>query len=67
MLPRWEKKASSAAVQKLWGLGLPPRVRGIVWEHSLGNDVGVTHELWEGLLQQITPVQVDTQPLIIHL
>jgi len=43
-------------VEELWALGLPPRVRGTVWELALGNAAGVTAEKYTSICEEIAPL-----------
>ncbi|XP_023218167.1 TBC1 domain family member 12-like [Centruroides sculpturatus] len=33
--------------RELWWKGLPPSVRGKVWQHAIGNDLNITEELYD--------------------
>jgi len=69
VLPNWERKCvnqegtlcPSRQVTKLWGLGLPPNVRGTVWALSLGNQARITPQVWEAAKARVTapPVVAD--------
>ncbi|XP_069782082.1 TBC1 domain family member 14-like isoform X2 [Narcine bancroftii] len=47
VLPNWEAMCSSRKVRDLWWQGIPPSVRGKVWTLAIGNDLNITHELYE--------------------
>ncbi|CAF0735759.1 unnamed protein product [Adineta ricciae] len=60
ILPYWDKHGSiyncsdaalNAKARKLWWHGLPPRVRGKVWKMAIGNELGITYELFSQLQQ----------------
>ncbi|MCJ8731162.1 hypothetical protein PDJAM_G00196060 [Pangasius djambal] len=38
---------SSKRVRDLWWQGIPPSVRGRVWSLAIGNDLNITHELYD--------------------
>ncbi|UJR26967.1 hypothetical protein I4U23_008274 [Adineta vaga] len=58
ILPYWDKYESvhncpdlalNAKAYKLWWHGLPPRIRGKVWKMAIGNELGITYELFTQL------------------
>lgn len=46
ILPNWSTMCTSRRVRDLWWQGLPPSVRGKVWSLAVGNDLNITHELF---------------------
>ncbi|CDW57170.1 RabGAP-TBC domain containing protein, partial [Trichuris trichiura] len=42
ILPHWNELKSTKRVKELWENGLPPCVRGRVWQLAIGNDLNVT-------------------------
>uniref|UniRef100_S4RB89 Rab-GAP TBC domain-containing protein n=1 Tax=Petromyzon marinus TaxID=7757 RepID=S4RB89_PETMA len=42
VLPRWQEVCKSRKVRSLWWEGIPPSVRGWVWQHSIGNQLNIT-------------------------
>ncbi|XP_029412347.1 TBC1 domain family member 14 isoform X2 [Nannospalax galili] len=47
VLPNWEAMWSSRKVRDLWWQGIPPSVRGKVWSLAIGNELNITHELFD--------------------
>ncbi|XP_074614633.1 TBC1 domain family member 14-like [Acropora palmata] len=47
ILPNWEAMQHSKKTRELWWQGLPPSVRGKVWKLAIGNDLHITHELFD--------------------
>ncbi|XP_028657707.1 TBC1 domain family member 14 isoform X2 [Erpetoichthys calabaricus] len=47
ILPNWEAMCHSRKVRELWWQGIPPCVRGKVWSLAIGNDLNITHELYD--------------------
>ncbi|KAL7875453.1 hypothetical protein AOLI_G00104160 [Acnodon oligacanthus] len=47
ILPNWATMCSSKRVKELWWQGVPPSVRGRVWSLAIGNDLNITHELYD--------------------
>lgn len=47
ILPNWETMRQAKKVRDLWWMGLPPNVRGKVWQMAIGNDLNLTHDLYE--------------------
>ncbi|NWX96405.1 TBC14 protein, partial [Nothoprocta ornata] len=47
ILPNWETMCCSRRVRELWWQGIPPSVRGRVWSLAIGNELNITHELYE--------------------
>ncbi|KAH9513225.1 hypothetical protein Btru_034411 [Bulinus truncatus] len=46
ILPNWEAMRHSKKAKDLWWMGLPPSVRGRVWQLAIGNDLNITHALY---------------------
>ncbi|KAG9345479.1 hypothetical protein JZ751_008623, partial [Albula glossodonta] len=46
ILPNWETMCTSRRVRELWWQGVPPSVRGKVWSLAIGNELNITHELY---------------------
>uniref|UniRef100_A0A8C5EDN1 Rab-GAP TBC domain-containing protein n=1 Tax=Gouania willdenowi TaxID=441366 RepID=A0A8C5EDN1_GOUWI len=46
ILPNWSAMRTSRRVRDLWWQGIPPSVRGKVWSLAVGNDLNITHELY---------------------
>lgn len=47
VLPHWETVWCSRRVRDLWWQGIPPSVRGRVWSLAIGNELNITHELFD--------------------
>ncbi|XP_072440166.1 TBC1 domain family member 14-like isoform X1 [Chiloscyllium punctatum] len=47
ILPNWEAMHHSRKVRDLWWQGIPPSVRGKVWSLAIGNELNITHELYD--------------------
>uniref|UniRef100_A0A8C8WG95 TBC1 domain family member 14 n=1 Tax=Panthera leo TaxID=9689 RepID=A0A8C8WG95_PANLE len=47
VLPNWETMWCSRKVRDLWWQGIPPSVRGKVWSLAIGNELNITHELFD--------------------
>ncbi|XP_005090343.1 TBC1 domain family member 12 [Aplysia californica] len=47
ILPNWDAMRNTKKARDLWWQGLPPNVRGKVWKLAIGNDLNITHELYE--------------------
>ncbi|XP_029104691.1 TBC1 domain family member 12 isoform X3 [Scleropages formosus] len=52
ILPNWENMRHTRRVRELWWQGLPPSVRGKVWSLAIGNELNITHELYEIFLSR---------------
>uniref|UniRef100_A0A7N6FDB9 Rab-GAP TBC domain-containing protein n=1 Tax=Anabas testudineus TaxID=64144 RepID=A0A7N6FDB9_ANATE len=46
ILPNWSTVCTSRRVRDLWWQGIPPSVRGKVWSLAVGNELNITHELF---------------------
>ncbi|XP_038586775.1 TBC1 domain family member 14 isoform X1 [Micropterus salmoides] len=46
ILPNWSTVCTSRRVRDLWWQGIPPSVRGKVWSLAVGNELNITHELY---------------------
>ncbi|CAF3420273.1 unnamed protein product [Rotaria sp. Silwood1] len=60
ILPCWDKYGGidncpdltlNSKAYKLWWHGLPPRIRGKIWKMAIGNELGLTYELFTQLEQ----------------
>lgn len=47
ILPNWETMKNSKKTRDMWWYGIPPSVRGKVWQLAFGNDLNITQELYE--------------------
>ncbi|XP_012513807.1 PREDICTED: TBC1 domain family member 14-like [Propithecus coquereli] len=47
ILPNWETMWCSRKVRDSWWQGIPPSVRGKVWSLAIGNELNITHELFD--------------------
>jgi len=55
IIPDWNLRYNSAVVRRLWSHGLPPKVRGTVWELAVGNQAAITPEMYASIVSQIRP------------
>ncbi|CAL8384177.1 unnamed protein product [Arctogadus glacialis] len=46
ILPNWTTTCTTRRVRDLWWQGVPPSVRGKVWSLAVGNELNITHELY---------------------
>ncbi|KAL0970456.1 hypothetical protein UPYG_G00242230 [Umbra pygmaea] len=46
ILPNWSSLCTTRWVRELWWQGIPPSVRGKVWSLAVGNELNITHELY---------------------
>ena len=48
ILPNWGKGSRYwRNTQDMWWYGIPPKVRGTVWKLSIGNELGITEDLYK--------------------
>ncbi|XP_066089401.1 TBC1 domain family member 14 isoform X2 [Saccopteryx bilineata] len=47
ILPNWDAMWCSRKARDLWWQGVPPSVRGKVWSLAIGNELNITHELFD--------------------
>ncbi|KAJ8008063.1 hypothetical protein DPEC_G00100880 [Dallia pectoralis] len=47
ILPNWSTMCTMRWVRDLWWQGVPPSVRGRVWSLAVGNELNITHELYD--------------------
>ncbi|XP_069600894.1 TBC1 domain family member 14 isoform X1 [Ranitomeya imitator] len=52
ILPNWESMCCSRKVREMWWQGIPPNVRGKVWSLAIGNELNITHELYDIFLSR---------------
>eukprot|EP00761_Pharyngomonas_kirbyi_P004679 gb/GECH01004684.1/.p1 GENE.gb/GECH01004684.1/~~gb/GECH01004684.1/.p1 ORF type:complete len:537 (+),score=115.46 gb/GECH01004684.1/:1-1611(+) len=46
IVPNWSEKCDSKQTRKLWKHGIPPQVRGRVWELAIGNELNINEDLY---------------------
>ncbi|XP_028857371.1 TBC1 domain family member 14 isoform X2 [Denticeps clupeoides] len=69
ILPKWHSVCASRRVRDLCWQGVPPCVRGKVWSLAVGNELNITHELFNICLSRArekwkslpVPVAADTE------
>ncbi|CAD5118092.1 DgyrCDS6829 [Dimorphilus gyrociliatus] len=47
ILPHWHSMRDTKKSRDLWWKGVPPAVRGKIWQLAIGNDLNITPELFE--------------------
>ncbi|RZF49182.1 hypothetical protein LSTR_LSTR008468 [Laodelphax striatellus] len=47
ILPKWDTMHNSRKARELWWQGVPPCVRGRVWKLAIGNELNLTHQLYD--------------------
>ncbi|XP_037302783.1 TBC1 domain family member 12-like, partial [Manduca sexta] len=47
ILPDWQNMKNTKRTLELWWCGLPPAVRGKVWQLAIGNKLKITHEMYQ--------------------
>lgn len=52
ILPKWPEMRNNKRTQDLWWQGVPPCVRGRLWRLAIGNDLNITHDLYEICVQR---------------
>ncbi|KAF2134142.1 hypothetical protein P153DRAFT_330984 [Dothidotthia symphoricarpi CBS 119687] len=56
LLPKWDTEMADPALRathrKMWWNGIPPRLRGAVWQRAVGNDLEVTETTYTIALQK---------------
>ncbi|KAK3851910.1 hypothetical protein Pcinc_041471 [Petrolisthes cinctipes] len=52
ILPKWDQMRTHKKCRELWWLGLPSCVRGKVWKLAIGNDLNITPELYNIMVQR---------------
>ncbi|CCD71667.1 Rab-GAP TBC domain-containing protein [Caenorhabditis elegans] len=52
ILPKWEEMKDSKRCRELWWQGVPAKVRGELWFLTIGNQIEITKELYDGLMDQ---------------
>ncbi|XP_063749048.1 LOW QUALITY PROTEIN: TBC1 domain family member 12-like [Eleginops maclovinus] len=70
ILPHWEAERSSRRTRDLWWGGLPPSVRGRVWNLAIGNELNITADLYEIFLSRAgerTLSDGETSSLIFNI
>ncbi|XP_072041794.1 TBC1 domain family member 12-like isoform X2 [Amphiura filiformis] len=63
LLPNWETIKSNKRTKDIWWQGIPPSVRGKVWLLAIGNELNITHELFEIFLARAKDrIKVFSEP-----
>ncbi|XP_045124640.1 TBC1 domain family member 14-like isoform X1 [Portunus trituberculatus] len=52
ILPKWDTMRTHKKCRELWWQGLPSCVRGRVWELAIGNDLNITPQLYNIMVQR---------------
>uniref|UniRef100_A0A1B6MS73 Rab-GAP TBC domain-containing protein n=1 Tax=Graphocephala atropunctata TaxID=36148 RepID=A0A1B6MS73_9HEMI len=52
ILPRWDQMLTGKKARELWWQGVPPCVRGRVWQLAIGNPLNLTHSLYDICVQR---------------
>ncbi|CAH0394159.1 unnamed protein product [Bemisia tabaci] len=47
ILPNWNQMCNTKKAQQLWWQGIPPCIRGRVWCLAIGNQLGITHQMYD--------------------
>ncbi|XP_076804679.1 TBC1 domain family member 12-like [Clavelina lepadiformis] len=47
ILPNWSTMSQTNRTKQLWWQGLPPNVRGKVWQLAIGNELNLTQDLYD--------------------
>ncbi|KAL5121966.1 hypothetical protein ACEQ8H_000182 [Pleosporales sp. CAS-2024a] len=59
LLPNWATEMDNPELRnthrKMWWNGIPPRLRGQVWSHAIGNELGVSAVTYSVALSKATP------------
>lgn len=58
VIPRWRDALRETRTREMWWRGIPPRSRGTVWAHALGNDLGLTGASYHAALSRATDLQL---------
>ncbi|KAI5693933.1 hypothetical protein M8J76_015005 [Diaphorina citri] len=79
ILPHWESMRGSRKARDLWWKGLPPCVRSKVWYLSIGNELGITRQIYDQCMKDaearsqdiydntITQIRLDISRTFPHL
>ncbi|PXF42307.1 TBC1 domain family member 14 [Gracilariopsis chorda] len=59
ILPSWHKKRQTARVRTLIFRGIPPPVRGRVWQCAIGNPLSISEELFDVLKERASTGRRD--------
>ncbi|KOB52354.1 Uncharacterized protein OBRU01_26037, partial [Operophtera brumata] len=54
ILPDWQNQKNSKHTLELWWSGLPPAIRGRVWQLAIENKLKITHQHYQDLVAKAT-------------
>jgi hypothetical protein len=57
--PDWDRTTSEHRTRELWWRGIPPKLRGAVWQRAVGNELALTEATYNRALQRARDVQSD--------
>jgi hypothetical protein len=60
IIPNFSTRVEEKRTRKMWRQGLPPRVRGQIWQLAVGNSLQVNLDLFNILLKKKAP-QLDVR------
>ena len=55
--PDWDTVLSEHRTRELWWRGVPPNIRGKVWERAVGNPLGLTSSSYDRALQRAKDIK----------
>ncbi|CAH2091485.1 unnamed protein product [Euphydryas editha] len=70
ILPDWHNMKNAKRTLELWWSGLPPAIRGRVWQLAIENKLKITHEMYQDYVakakQKLQEAQLRRKRLKIH-
>ncbi|XP_050351966.1 TBC1 domain family member 12-like isoform X1 [Nymphalis io] len=70
ILPDWHNMKNAKRTLDLWWSGLPPAIRGRVWQLAIENKLKITHEMYEDYVakakQKLHEAQLRRKRLKVH-
>ncbi|XP_047534457.1 TBC1 domain family member 12-like [Vanessa atalanta] len=70
ILPDWHNMKNAKRTLDLWWSGLPPAIRGRVWQLAIENKLKITHEMYEDYVvkakQKLQEAQLRRKRLKVH-
>ncbi|XP_046968515.1 TBC1 domain family member 12-like [Vanessa cardui] len=70
ILPDWHNMKNAKRTLDLWWCGLPPAIRGRVWQLAIENKLKITHEMYEDYVakakQKLQEAQLRRKRLKVH-
>ncbi|KAH7305964.1 hypothetical protein B0I35DRAFT_454190 [Stachybotrys elegans] len=57
VMPRWDQAIREKKTRELWWKGIPPRLRGGIWQRAVGNDLSLSETSFQAALRRAQDIE----------